>query len=133
RLWTRAPWTEIVVRRALLLRRPLAPLVRIVPFVLSVIRHPSFVIPTATMQRPDRRFRYEEGELLQRDVAAPGEQDGRRGLVDEPDVGEVLARGRDADDGVGLLEVILDVAAGADVAVLAQEVDDRGEHARRAS
>src|SRR5690242_18238263 len=67
-----------------------------------------------------RRFRRKERELLKCDVAAPRQQNRRRRLPDQAGVRQILARRRDALDAVCLLEMVLDVAARADVAVIAQ-------------
>src|SRR5713226_7624102 len=66
RLWTRAPWTEMVVLGA----------------------------PRAAFLFGTRRLREEERELLDVDAAPLGQQYRRRRLADQPFIGEVLARGR---------------------------------------
>src|SRR5215217_7855898 len=95
RLWTRAPWTAIVVRGPLRAAVPLAAI---------------------------GRLREEERELLHGEVATPGQQHRRGGLADQPQIRKVLARDGDPADVEIPAEVILDVAAGADVSDFAQVV-----------
>src|SRR4051812_21959357 len=90
RLWTRAPWTEILVR--------------------GPLRAGGRLAGIGWLRRKERK-------LLHRDVAALGEQHRRRRLVDQPGVRQVFTRRRHAVQAVGLREVILDVAARTDVAV----------------
>src|SRR5689334_15792235 len=97
RLCTRAPCTEIVVRG------PPCDWTR-----LAGIAFPGV----------------EEGQFLDGDVASLGQENRRRRLADEAEVCEVLARGGDAADPGVLAEMILDVAAGADVSELPEIVDD---------
>src|SRR6516162_3121304 len=74
RLWTRAPCTAMVVRTDAFDEPRL-------PFDLEAIRS---------------SLEVEEGQLLHFDGAPPGELDRRGGLADEPLVGQILARRRDA-------------------------------------
>src|SRR4051812_13182753 len=53
----------------------------------------------------------EEGQFLHFDIALPRELYRRRGLADEPLVGQILARRRDAADIEVPLEVALDLRA----------------------
>src|SRR5262245_54452655 len=76
RLWTRAPWTAIVVRAAARFRVPGA-----APRGLFV----GIVEIVSTQGK--------EGELLYLNVTSPGQLDRQGRLADEPAIGEVLARG----------------------------------------
>src|SRR3954465_2525950 len=113
RLWTRAPWTAIVVRG------PGRPAI--------VLRGPGRSAALAIT-----RLRGEERQLFDGDVAPLVQQDRRGRLADQAEVRQVFARGGHAAHIEGLLEVILDVAARPDVAVLAQVGDHRREDLRRA-
>src|ERR1700752_3259478 len=95
RLWTRAPWTAILVRAE--------------PFRVST-----------RLEGIRRALEEDERQLLHFDVALLREMGGRGDLADEPLVGEVLARGDHAAGVVVLLEVILDFLAGSRLAGLAE-------------
>src|SRR5438552_5018966 len=73
----------------------------------------------------------EEGELLHVDVTLPGELHGNGGLADEPLVGQVLARRRDAADAQVSPEMVLDLGARPRFADLAEVIDHRSEQRGR--
>src|SRR5262249_472371 len=92
RLCTRAPCTAMVVRAAAL--------------VLGTVRR------AVDLEAIRSFLQVEEGQLLHFDVALPGELHRRRGLADQPLVGQVFARRRDAAHVKVLLEIALDLGAG---------------------
>src|SRR5690242_19233575 len=98
RLWTRAPWTAMVVRAA----------------GLPVIGW--------WLQRD-----VVKGEFLHLDVAVPGEADGSLGFAKEAFVGEVFAGGDHVSDAHIAAEVVADFGGGAGFADFTEMVDDWSE------
>src|SRR5687767_9269343 len=94
RLWTRAPWTAIVVRTG------------------------SFRAPRAGagLERIRRLRHHHERELLHVGVAPPGEAGGHRHLADQPLIRQVFACHDHAGGAVVLREVVLDLPAGTGLA-----------------
>src|SRR4051794_29377380 len=89
RLWTRAPWTAMVVRAVGL----------------------GAVLALAGI---------EESKLLDVDVAALGQANGKGNLGDDVLVGEIFAAGGDAGDAEVALEVVVDFGDGAGLTDLAE-------------
>src|SRR5688572_15746343 len=118
RLWTRAPCTAIVVRGS------------VRGFRTSARLRPSR--PGDRSEAIARSRSMEESELLHVHVAPLRQTRGRRGLADEPPVGQVFARGRHPLDADMAREVRLDLAARPGIAGFAQIVDHGGEDRGRA-
>src|SRR6478672_2519433 len=102
RLWTRAPWTAIVVRGPAGFGRRDA----------------------GRLEGIGRLREIDEGQLLDLNAAALGQVHRHRGLADQALVGEVLAGGDDAVHVEGLLEIVLELAAAARLRDVAQVIDD---------
>src|SRR6187397_1245240 len=68
-------------------------------------------------------IRGEEGEFFDARVALLCQQHRCRGLAEKPEVGKILAGRRDAGDAEVLLEVILGVSSGPDVAGLLEVLE----------
>src|SRR5262245_29970941 len=103
RLWTRAPCTAMVVRGD--------------GFALDGL------LPAVDLAAISSPLDVEEGQLLHLDVAPPGELHRRRGLADQPLIGEVLTGRRDATKVEVPLEMVLDLGTRPHLTDLTEVVD----------
>src|SRR5262249_34655378 len=124
RLWTRAPWTAMVLRAEAFVPPGLA-----FAFGLPFAFRLAFALEAIPIRWA---LEGKKGDLLHFDIALPGELHRRGGLADEPLVGQVLARRGDAADVEVPPEVVFDLGARPRLADLAEVLDHRREERRGA-